>query len=61
MAEQISYFDVTTYLVDIEAEFADVSDPTKRTQGLVERLLEKWPTMSPDQAVAYVKVFDQSE
>ncbi len=35
MAEQMSYFEVASYLADIEAEYAEISDPIERTQQLI--------------------------
>jgi hypothetical protein len=61
MTDKINYFDVASFLADIEAEYADISDPVKRTQSLVGRLLSKWPSMTADQAVAYVQVFKQTD
>ena len=61
MTDEISYFEVTSFLADIEAEYADISDPVERTQVLVDRLRNKWPSLTPDQAVAYVQVFNQSD
>ncbi len=61
MTDKISYFEVTSFLADIEAEYAGVSDSAKRTQSLVDRLLSKWPSMTPEQAVAYVQVFEQAD
>ena len=61
MTDEISYFEVTSFLADIEAEYADISDPVERTQVLVDRLRSKWPSLTADQAVAYVQVFNQSD
>ncbi len=61
MTDEISYFKVTSFLADIESEYADVSDPVERTQSLVNRLMSKWPSMTADQAVAYVQVFKQTD
>ncbi len=61
MTDKISYFEVTSFLADIEAEYAGVSDSAERTQSLVDRLLSKWPSMTPEQAVAYVQVFEQAD
>ena len=61
MTDKINYFDVASFLADIEAEYADISDPVKWTQSLVGRLLSKWPSMTADQAVAYVQVFKQTD
>ena len=60
MADEVSYFEVASFLADIEPEFAGVTDPTKRTERLVDRLLGKWPSLTIDQAVAYVQVFKQT-
>ena len=61
MTDEISYFEVTSFLADIEAEYADIGDPAERTQVLVDRLRSKWPSLTADQAVAYVQVFNQSD
>ncbi len=56
MAEEISYFEVASYLAEIEAEYAEIGDPIERTQQLVARLQDKWPALTASQAVAYVRV-----
>ncbi len=61
MADEISYFNVASYLAEIEAEYAEISDPIERTQQLVARLQEKWPALTASQALAYVQVFDAGE
>ena len=61
MTDEISYFEVTSFLAGIEAQYADISDPVERTQVLVDRLRSKWPSLTADQAVAYVQVFNQSD
>ncbi len=57
MTDEISYFEVASYLAEIEAEYAEISDPVERTQQLVARLQDKWPALTASQAVAYVRVF----
>ncbi len=57
MTDEISYFEVASYLAKIEAEYAEISDPIERTQQLVARLQDKWPSLTASQAVAYVRVF----
>ncbi len=57
MAGEISYFEVASFLAEIEAEYAEIGDPIERTQQLVARLQEKWPALTASQAVAYVRVF----
>ncbi len=57
MTDEISYFEVASYLAEIEAEYAEISDPVERTQQLVARLQDKWPSLTASQAVAYVRVF----
>ncbi len=61
MADEISYFNVASYLAEIEAEYAEISDPIERTQQLVARLQEKWPPLTASQALAYVRVFEAGE
>ena len=46
MTGEISYFEVTSFLASIEAEYADISDPVKRTQVFVDRLQSKWPSLT---------------
>jgi hypothetical protein len=54
MTDEISYFEVTSYLAEIEADYADVADPVQRTSALVGRLQNK-------QAVAYVRLFSGTD
>ncbi len=61
MADEISYFNVASYLAEIEAEYAEISDPIERTQQLVARLQEKWPDLTASMALAYVRVFEAGE
>ena len=61
MADEISYFNVASYLAEIEAEYAEISDPIERTQQLVARLQEKWPALTASQALAYVRVSEAGE
>jgi hypothetical protein len=60
MSETVSYFEVASFLADIEPEFADLVDPAERAGRLVDRLLSKWPSLTAQQAVAYVQVFEQT-
>ena len=60
MAEQMSYFEVASYLADIEAEYADITDTTKRTSELVVRLQEQWAALTVEQAVAYIRLFSET-
>ncbi len=55
MADEISYFEVASFLAEIES--VEISDPIDRAQWLVARLQEKWPALTASQAVAYVRVF----
>ncbi len=57
MTDEINYCEVASYLAEIEAEYAEISDPVERTQQLVARLQDKWPALTASQAVAYVRVF----
>jgi hypothetical protein len=61
MPEEVSYFEVASFLADIEPDYADVVDPAERTGRLVDRLLTKWPSLTAQQAVAYVQVFKQED
>ena len=61
MTEEVSYFEVTSYLAEIEHEFAGMTDVVQRTAALVERLQKKWPGLSGEQAVAYIRLFSSSE
>lgn len=56
MNDQISYFEATSFLAEIEP--ADITDPEERVGWLVARLQEKWPALSVDQAVAYIRLFE---
>ena len=56
MTDRISYFEATSFLADLEPD--DISDPEERIGWLVARLQEKWPALSVDQAVAYIKLFE---
>ena len=56
MTDRISYFEATSFLADLEPD--DISDPEERIEWLVARMQEKWPTLSVDQAVAYIKLFE---
>ncbi len=58
MTEEISYFEVASYLAEIEAEYAEIGDPIERTQQLAARLQDTWPSLTASQAVAYVRVFE---
>lgn len=57
MTDEVTYFEVAGFLTDIEDEYAGITDPVNRTQQLVERIREKWPSLTVSQAVAYVQVF----
>ncbi len=57
MADEISYFNVASYLAEIEAEYAEIGDPIEQTQQLVARLQDKWPSLTASQAGAYIRVF----
>ncbi len=61
MADEISYFNVASFLAEIEAEYAEIGDPMERAQQLVARLQEKWPALTASQALAYVQVFEAGE
>ncbi len=59
MADEISYFEVASFLAEIES--IEISDPIDRAQWLVTRLREKWPALTASQALAYVQVFEAGE
>ncbi len=59
MADEISYFEVASFLAEIES--VEISDPVQRAQWLVARVQEKWPALTASQALAYVQVFDAGE
>lgn len=61
MSEQVSYFEVASYLAEIEDEYRDLADEVERTSALVGRLQEKWPGLSTEQAVAYIRVFTATD
>ncbi len=52
MADEISYFEVASFLAEIEAEYVEISDPIERTQQLVARLQDKGPALTASQALA---------
>jgi hypothetical protein len=60
MTDEVTYFEVAGFLADIEDQYSEIGDPIERTQQLVGRLREKWPSLSTSQAVAYVQVFRSS-
>ncbi len=60
MAGEISYFEVASFLAEIETEYAEIDNPIKRAQKLVARLRDRWPLLTLSQAVAYVQVFSQT-
>ena len=55
MTEEISYFEATSFLADIEDDYADIENVELRTEKLVARLVGRWPSLSPEQAVEYVR------
>jgi len=57
MTDEVTYFEVAGFLAEIENDYAGISDPVEQTQKIVERLRQKWPSMTNAQAVAYVQVF----
>ena len=60
MTDEISYFEAASYLAEIEAEHADIADPVKRTAALADRLHAKWPGLTVEQAVAYIRLFGEA-
>ncbi len=60
MAEQISYFEAISCLVEIEAEYADITDTAKRTSELVARLQEQWAGLTVEQAVTYIRLLSET-
>ncbi len=61
MSEQVSYFEVASHLAEIEGNFRDITDRVERTSALVERLQEKWPGLTMEQAVAYIRLFSSTD
>ena len=61
MSEQVSYFEVASHLAEIEGDYRDVTDLVERTTALVGRLQAKWPGLSTEQAVAYIRVFSATD
>ncbi len=59
MADEISYFNVASFLAEIET--VEISDPIDRAEWLVMRVLEKWPALTASQALAYLQVFEAGE
>lgn len=61
MSEQVSYFEVASHLTEIEGEVRDITDRVERTSVLVERLQKKWPGLTKEQAVAYIRLFSSTD
>ena len=61
MTEEVSYFEVTSYLAEIEDKVRAIPDEVERTTALVQHLRQKWPGLSADQAVAYIRLFYGTE
>ena len=58
MTEEVSYFEVTSFLAEIEADYADIGDREQRLGALAARVQEKWPALTAQQALAYVRLFN---
>ena len=61
MSEQVSYFEVASHLAEIEGDYRDIADRVARTSALVERLQKKWPGLTMEQAVAYIRLFSSTD
>ena len=61
MSEQVSYFEVASHLTEIEGEVRDITDRAERISVLVERLQKKWPGLTKEQAVAYIRLFSSTD
>ena len=61
VSEQVSYFEVASHLAEIEGDYRDITDRVKWTSALVERLQKKWPGLTMEQAVAYIRLFSSTD
>ncbi len=61
MSEKVSYFEVASHLAEIEGDYRDITDRAKRISALVERLQKKWPGLTLEQAVAYIRLFSSTD
>ncbi len=61
MSEQVSYFEVASHLAEIEGDYRDITDRVEQTSALVERLQKKWPGLTMEQAVAYIRLFSSTD
>ncbi len=61
MTDEISYFEAGSFLAEIEPEYAGIADTVERTAALVDRLQKKWPGLAVEQAVAYIRLFSQTD
>ena len=61
VSEQVSYFEVASHLAEIEGDYRDITDRVKWTSALVERLQKKWPGLTLEQAVAYIRLFSSTD
>ncbi len=61
MSEKVSYFEVASHLAEIEGDYRDITDRAKRISALVERLQTKWPGLTNEQAVAYIRLFSSTD
>jgi hypothetical protein len=57
----VSYFEVASHLAEIEGDYRDITDRVDRTSVLVERLQKKWPGLTKEQAVAYIRLFSSTD
>jgi hypothetical protein len=61
VSEQVSYFEVASHLAEIESDYRDITDRVKRVSALVERLQKKWPRLTQEQAVSYIRLFSSTD
>ena len=52
-----SYFDVATFLAEIEPDYERYLDPIEKKQRLVLAVRERWPAMTGHEASAFVQLF----
>ena len=53
---EISYFEVASFLADIQPDYANYLDPIERKQRLVLAVWDKWPSLTGHEAAAFVQL-----
>ena len=57
MPDEITYFDVAAFLVEIEPDYERYLDPIEKKQRLVLAVRDKWPSMAGHEAGTFVQLF----